>query len=365
MKQGDSHLDPEVETAELRRLMQSTGVSDYLEEDLDDIELESADSLIARLKADEPTSILKKSSSRSGRPLARTLFVGTAAAVVATIVIVIQPWHTEVARAGTPPILDFEFAEAHRIADASGVDPGETLEKLARAADDSSKGPFEVGVQHVVFEGWTIDTDFDADPNSTITPRMSENWLYPDGRFRMRSYRGEPLKSDGRGIPLDGRVDRTTTLSGDETEAPGSRDAEFFTKMPPSIEGVRDAFLDRIKCLERQRGQERTLCLFTQVRDLSKMYVIPPSVMARIWRVLAEEEGIRSLGTVKDRTGRDCFALSFIWAGATQDRHVLLADADTGQIVGSETILIKPTTVVPVSPPAILDFATIVKSESQ
>ena len=87
--------------------------------------------------------------------------------------------------------------------------------------------------------------------------------------------------------------------------------------------------------------------------------------MATIWRMLAEEEGIRSLGTVKDRTGRDAVALSFIWDGAPEYRAILLADPKTGQVVGSERILIKPSSSSPVKPPAIEEFFAVVTSESR
>lgn len=366
MNHDESDRDPDLETAELRRLMESSGVSDYLEEDLEGVEFESAESLIARLKSAEAAGTTPpRPTVESRRPRVRTLLVGTAAAMVAGIVIAIQPWDTEVARAGTPPILDFEFAEARRIADAPGLDPAGTFEQLARAAERASTGPSGSAVQHVVIEGWAIDTDFDPDPNSTITPTMSENWLYPDGRFRTRAYRGEPLKADGRGIPLGGRLDRTTAFIDEEIEGPGSRNSRFFTDMPNTVDGVRDSLLEDIKCLERQRGQERTLCLTDQIRNLAHAYVIPADVMARIWRMLAKEEGIRSLGAVKDRTGRDSVALSFIWEGAPEYRLVLLADPDTGQVVGSERILIKPSPSSPVDPPAIQEFTAIVESGNQ
>ncbi len=45
--------EPELETAELRRQMASTGITAYLENDLPDIELESSESLLARLKSIE------------------------------------------------------------------------------------------------------------------------------------------------------------------------------------------------------------------------------------------------------------------------------------------------------------------------
>lgn len=359
-------LDPDVETDQLRQLMEATGVSEHLEHDLADVEFESADSLIERLKTAKATDHVERlPTTESRRRLVPTLLAGTAAAVVAGIVIAVQPWNTPAARAGTPPILDFEFAEAQRIADAPGVDPAAALEQLTRAASSSESAFNTSAVQHVVIEGWAIDTDFDPDPNSTITPTMSQNWLYPDGRFRSRAYRGNPLAADGRGIPRDGRLDRTTRFIDEENEPAGSRNAQFFTDMPKTVDGVRDALLDDIKCLERQPGQERTFCLTDQIRNLSHTYVIPPDVMANIWRMLAQEEGIRSLGTVKDRTGRSAVALSFIWDGAPEYRLVLLADPDSGQLVGSERILIKPSPSSPVKPPAIQEFTAIIKSESQ
>jgi hypothetical protein len=359
-------LDPDLETAELRRQMEATGVSDYLKDDVAEVELESAGSLIARLKAGEPADdAAHVPAGESGRRLVPTLLAGTAAAVIAGILIAVQPWNAPVARAGTPPILDFEFAEAQRIADAPGVDPAETLRQLAQAADRNGSEPSATAVQHIVIEGWAIESDFDPDPDSTIAPTMTQNWLYPDGRFRSRAYRGEPLEADGRGIPRSGRLDRTTTFIDEQNEPAASRDAQFFIDMPKTVEGVRDDLLDDVTCLERQRGQERTFCLMNQIRNLPPEYVIPSDVMANIWRMLDEEEGIRSLGTVKDRTGRQAVALSFIWAGAPDYRLVLLADPDTGQVVGSERILIKPSPSSPVKPPAIQEFTAIVTSETQ
>jgi hypothetical protein len=362
----EPELNPEFETAELRRQMTSTGISDYLEDDLPDIELESADSLLARLKAIEESDVVTPMpTTESRRRLAPTLLTGTAAAVVAGILIAVQPWSTPVAQASTPPILDYEFAEAARIADAPGVDPADTLEQLALAAERDRSGASPSAVQHVAYEEWSIDKDFDPDPDSTITPTRTENWLRPDGRFRTRAHLGEPLAADGRGVPLGGRLDRGTTFFDEENEPAGSRDARFFVDMPRTVDGVRGVLLDDIECFDRERGQERSWCLTDQLRNLPRTYVVPPAIMASIWRMLAEEEGIRSLGTVKDRTGREALALSFIWDGAPEYRSILLADPETGQIVGSERILIKASPSSPVKPPAIEEFLTIVTSEYQ
>jgi hypothetical protein len=285
--------------------------------------------------------------------------------VVASVLVALQPWSTPVAQASTPPILDYEFAEAARVADAPGVDPADTLEQLALAAERARSGTSASAVLHVVIEGWSIDTDFDPDPDSTITPTRTENWLHPDGSFRTRAHLGEPLTADGRGVPRGGRLDRGTTFSEEETEPAGSRDADFFADMPTTVDGVRDALLDDIECLDRERGQERSWCLTDQIVNLSQTYVIPSDVMAGIWRMLAQEEGIRSLGTVKDRTGREAVALSFIWDGAPEYRAILLADPATGQFVGYERLLVKPSSSSPVKPPAIEEFFAIVASEAQ
>ncbi len=285
--------------------------------------------------------------------------------MVAGVLIAVQPWSTPVAQASTPPLLDYEFAEAARIADAPGVDPADTLEQLALAAERTRSGTSPSAVQHVVSEGWSIDKDFDPDPDSTITATRTENWLRPDGSFRTRAHLSEPLTADGRGVPRGGRLDRGTEFFDEANEPAGTLDAGFFTDMPNTVDGVRDALLDDVECLERKRGQERSWCLTDQIRNLSQTYVIPSDVMAAIWRMLAEEEGIRSLGTVKDRTGREAVALSFIWDGAPEYRAILLADPKTGQVVGSERILIKPSASSPVKPPAIQEFFAIVASEYQ
>ena len=96
---------------------------------------------------------------------------------------------------------------------------------------------------------------------------MTENWLYPDGRFRTRAHLGEPLTADGRGVPQGGRLDRGTTFLDEENEPAGSRDAQFFVDMPRTVDGVRDALLDDIECLDRRRGQERSWCLTDQMRE--------------------------------------------------------------------------------------------------
>jgi len=362
----EPELNPEFETAELRRQMTSTGISDYLEDDLPDIELESSASLLARLKSiEEPDFGTPMPTRRSGRRLVPTLLAGTAAAVVAGVLVAVQPWGTPVAQASTPPLLDYEFAEAARIADAPGVDPAEVLEKLALAADQSRSGTISSAVQHVVTEAWSIDANFDPDPDSTITATRTENWLRPDGSFRTRAHLSEPLNADGRGVPLGGRLDRRTTFFDETNEPTGTWNADLFTDMPNTIEGIRRGLLDDIECPDRRRGQERSLCLTDQLRSLPLMYVIPADVMAGIWRMLAQEEGIRSLGTVKDRTGREAVALSFIWDGAPEYRSILLADPKTGQVVGFERILIKPSSSSPVKPPAIQEFFAIVTSEHQ
>jgi hypothetical protein len=358
-------LNLDFETTELHSLMVSTGISDYLEDDLPDIELESSESLLARLTSLEKSNVTTMPTRRSRRRLAPTLLAGTAAAVVAGVLIAVQPWGTPVAQASTPPMLDYEFAEAARIADAPGVDPDDTLEQLALAAERGRTGTSVTAVQHVVIEGWSIDKDFDPDPDSTITPTRTENWLYPDGRFRTRAHLGEPLTADGRGVPQGGRLDRGTTFLDERNEPAGSRDAQLFVDMPRTVDGVRDTLLDDIECLDRRRGQERSWCLTDQIVNLSQTYVIPPDVIASVWRMLAEEEGIRSLGTVRDRTGRGAVALSFIWDGAPEYRTILLADPKTGQVVGFEHILIKPSSGSPVEPPAIDEFFAIATSESQ
>ena len=113
---AEPELNPELETAELRLLMGSTDISGYLDDDLADVELESSSSLLERLKSiEEPVyDIPRPIGQPRRRRLVPTLLAGTAAAVVASVLVAVQPWGTPVAQASTPPLLDYEFAEAQQ-----------------------------------------------------------------------------------------------------------------------------------------------------------------------------------------------------------------------------------------------------------
>ena len=71
---------------------------------------------------------------------------------------------------------------------------------------------------------------------------------------------------------------------------------------------------------------------------------------------------MRSLGAVKDRAGRSGVGISFIPAHAPMFRLVLIISPRTGELLGTEEILIKDSPDIGFTAPAIMSFTAILQS---
>ena len=87
------------------------------------------------VKADAYVRRMQAADQRR-RVTRRLIGLGTtvAASVALVAVLVLDPWRTQTAVAASPPILDYEFANAATIATAPGVDPRPALRRAAATA---------------------------------------------------------------------------------------------------------------------------------------------------------------------------------------------------------------------------------------
>lgn len=351
------------ETAAARELMQTTGLSALLNASRTGVEFESPEDLIARLKArDAERAANDDLASRRRRRRWATSLAGAAAAVSTTVLFVFSPWSSPRAVASIPPVLDYEFAQAEKIATATGRDAQQALLDLADAAA-AQPAPNRSGpVQHVVADNWFTSRDADDSRKTALIPTLNENWLRPDGSRRTVERRSSPLSPDGRGVPTSGDWDDVPAEL-DETLPAGVLDPEFVDKLPREADDARDVLLDEVGCESRDRGSERTSCLFIQVRDLPHSYVMPPAAMSTLWRVLSDEAGLSLLGKVTDRAGRPGIGIAFISDQAPQYREILIADPSTGALLGTEKVLIKNSPDLKVKAPAIANFTAFIEAE--
>lgn len=346
--------------AQLEGFREQARALGFTSEHADEVELESADAFIARMKAQDAAAA-NTSPSTPASTRRRWLVTGTIAAAAAAIAVavVLRPTGTPVI-ADTPPVLDFEFSSAVRIAYAPGEEPRTVLDVLTQAAKDTPTSSGSGPVQHHVTDNWYSDQD-DAG-NSLITPRVTETWLEPDGSLVSKDATGPQLTSDGRGIPTDGPAYASTPTI-DELPA-GTIDADFAETLSRRPAELRQQLLEHAGCESRTTpSSERSYCLYTEVRGLFSTYTVDSKLAAAVWQMLRDEEGFTSLGSVEDRAGRNGVGISLIPDERPQYRFILIASSQTGQLLGAEEVLIRQDPDLAVRPPAVISFSTIVTAD--
>ncbi|MFC5677147.1 CU044_5270 family protein [Aeromicrobium endophyticum] len=343
-----AHVD---ELEAFRREAAALGFDDG--QDVDEARLESADDFIARMRSaagDERPS----SRRRARRVVAAVLAVAAGVAVFFGVA-----HRQDAAVAESLPSLDYEFASAVRIAYAGGEDPRTTLDSLAAAADADAADPDEGSgaVQYKQSDSWFAEVDEDG--SSSIVPRVREAWLAPDGSLTTRETLGAPLRADGRGAaPV--RPDRPDAV--DERLPAGTVDADFARSLPTSPARLADALLDHIECESRAVGPVRSMCLYREVVSLFETHVVSPELAAATWRMLRDEQGFVSLGSVKDRAGRAGLGLSIIDPENGRYRYILIGDPSDGQMLGVEEILIKDDPSLDAKAPTVTAFTAFLES---
>jgi len=325
------------------------------------VQLESSEEFIARMTRTDQDDrspeirnnrVVPMRWTRRRRLLAATLGLAATAALVFGVT---KPGGSPAA-ADAPAVLDFEFASAVRIAYAPGEDARQSLDLLAAAAMASADMPPGDGqIQYKRFDNWNAELDDNG--SSKVVPRLSETWLRPDGSLTTHEAVGQPLDPDGR--VASGAAGKQII---DETLKPGTLDADFAQSLPTDPPRLVTALLDHSGCESRSIGDARSMCLYREIVSLTQNYVFGRDLTAAIWKMLENEAGFRSLGSVSDRAGRDAIGLSIIDASEPHVRHLLFGNPGDGQIVGYEEILIKRDPNLDTKPPSVLSFSTVLDS---
>ena len=323
-----------------------------------DVVLESADEFIARMKLADAAELGR------GRSVRRLALAGASIAAATLVAVsVIQPWSSPDASAGMPAPLGYEFADAQNIAFAPGKDPRTALLDLSGAAAEAGDIPTTGQVQHVVTDNWFAAYDEDAkDPSVAVIPTVLETWLSTDGSHQQIERRGEALKADGRGLPQSGDWE-TFAQTADETQPAGSIDANLLSGLPEDEKELDAALLRMNECGEFPSGPERAKCLMNQMDEYNNAYVVPARVTSALWGLLAKQDGLRLLGTVKDRAGRPGIGISLTPPDRKNYRSVFIASLETGKLLGIEEILIRSDPTLDLKAPAITRFTAFLKAE--
>ena len=341
----------------LRQTALEAGLDPRLDPEDLGVRLDSADDLLARLNKTPPDEVSVRRTRRF-----RTLAAASIAATTALVLGVLQPWQSSPAAADTPPVLDYEFANAHNIAYAPGKDPTSALRELSTAAQAFTEPSGHGDIQHVVTDSWFGSIDDNKGANSiALIPTLNETWLSPDGSFRLIERTGKPLTADGRGVPP--RPVEGLKARADESQPADSVDPTLLSSLPTDPVQLRPALLKATECDRDASGNPRALCLFARVEEYNSNYVVPPRVTAALWDLIAAQGATRLLGEVKDRAGRSGIGISLIPSDRNEFRQVVIASPETGQVLGFEEILIKTVPDLDVKAPAITRFTAFLTAE--
>jgi hypothetical protein len=164
-----------------------------------------------------------------------------------------------------------------------------------------------------------------------------------------------------RGAPLDvhGQVEDPTAgpqPTADETFPGPEEGPDYPASLPTDPARLIDTLVP-----EPAECPVLASCLSTQLVNLHYMWVLPPDVVAALWRTLAGQPEVTYLGTTVDRLDRPAVGFSVPVAGGKRTT-ILYADPETGALLGNEDVLLQGGKDFGVTPPAVLAFTALVES---
>jgi hypothetical protein len=359
MNDGEPTRYANDELARLRELGRSLGMPSQIEPESLGLSLPSAASMLERAKAAEAVTARGDAfshRSKSRRYVIRGLAV--AAAVTAVSTIVFSPWRQQAADATTPPVLNYEFASAQNIAFAPGKNARDELTTLAATASRQTPVSGPGSTQYLLTDNWFAELG--ESDQAELIPKRRQTWLRADGSLRARETNGSPLSPDGRG--LSEQPPSNPSKVTDETYPADDLNPHVVTTLGSSVSDARSALMTMAQCEDRCRGPARAACLYQEITELYTRFVIPPTTAATFWRILASEPALRTLGSVTDRAGRPGVGIAIVPIDSPQFRKVLIISSATGQLLGTEDILIRMDSNVELKAPAIYSFSAILES---
>lgn len=280
------------------------------------------------------------------------LLAAACAAALVVTTLVLAPWApTAPALADTPPILDYGLVGDTPFADAVGGPAVTTLLSLADAAASRPTVGQTGAVSYIRSDNWYFSATIDASGSSAgVRPTTVEVWTAADGSSVRRSAEAPMLRLEGR-LATD---DSSGTPEVERFPA-GSEIRPTLAEMESAGEaGLRPLLLTTAGCASANSSD--AACLLQTVALVHNQAVVSAAVDGWMWRMLAAEKGLVSLGDVVDRAGRPAVAITTSLEVDAPVRLVLLADPLTGTLLGTEQVAVDPNAGYVVNVPAVVGF---------
>lgn len=286
----------------------------------------------------------------------RTSFLAGAAAVAATLLVattaVLAPWHSGDAVAATPPLLEFDLVVDRDFVRATGRPAAPSLYALAQTAAARAEPAQDGEREYLSADRWTYAGTFDAaDPDVEVVASRTETWVSPDGSLVRSTRAGLPVRVDGRlGADDTALTDAVATSESFGAGSAALPRASELAALP--ADELRAALLAETTC----GVVPEAACLLEAVARLHDTMLVPGTVDAAVWSLLATEPDLVTLGAVTDRVDRTAIAFTASPALGLGVRWVLLLDPRTGALLGAEKIVLSDTEGYGVPVPAVVAF---------
>ncbi|MDH6625215.1 hypothetical protein M2271_003019 [Streptomyces sp. LBL] len=280
-----------------------------------------------------------------------TVAVAAAAAVAYTVV---DPFGTSAqpALAVTPQPLSY-----HSGSPSAAQVLRDTAARVERRQDDR---PAAWKTAHFVWDAWSLSTRIDGtNVTSAVIPEHRERWQKRDGSAHWKARTLPPVfQSDSQREVWEkaGSIGAESVVSqGSSGSAPG----QTVTEPPTTVAGMR-------KWLANGHAGITPGLLYEVLPERAQDHVFSPAQRAAVLRVLAETEGVRYQGTVRDRAGRTGQAFSLTdGSGGLPTKRVLIFDPQTGKLLADEEQILGNVGKLQVAPESVIGYITFLTSERQ
>lgn len=196
---------------------------------------------------------------------------------------------------------------------------------------------------------------------SALVPFDREVWIAADGSGRLIQIYGEPeflTELDQKLWEAAGR--RPIARSVDHVFGPGGFVAADLATLPTEPEELARYLTDEAA------GSPKPIeaALFDRIRGLLSESDLVPGLQVALYRVAATINGIELLADVFDRAGRPGVAvgLTYTYSGIER-RSVLIFDPSTGELLGTESIILSYSPEIRAPLPVTIGYVTYGASE--
>lgn len=242
--------------------------------------------------------------------------------------------------------------------DAPGTSSSQLLLDLAMVTEEQSAEP-QGRFDYVLRSSWYLHTAVaDGSTQSKIVPTVTEQWRGANGSIVAYEAEGNPIEP---GPPTEAYAEKAVealpSAGGERREYQYSGEHLLSDDLLPS-EALE---LRRTLLANNNLGKPDAIELLTEFTDRVSDERMRPELRAAFYRIFAEEEDMRSYGTVTDRMGRQGVAVGLDTdSSGLPTRHAIILDPQTGDVLGYEQILTTDAGNLNVRVPAVIGYELIV-----